>query len=401
VAAVALALELAFIMGGTKAGTVYGMRWITIATVLAGLGSAAYFGIGSASLPPAQKAAAPAIPVVAASVKRADVPIYLNGLGTVQAYNSVVVKSRVDGQIVRIHFAEGKDVKAGDLLVEIDPVPYEAALAQAQANKLKDEAQLVKARLDQARAAQLASSGSGSRQTLEAAQASVGQFEASVKADQAAIDMAQNQLTYTRIRSPIEGRVGTRLVDAGNIVKSTDSAGIVTINQLHPIFVNFALPADSLAQVRAKQKDSDVEVLAQDSNGVALTAGKLTVIDNQVNPATGTINYKATFANDDEVLWPGRFVNVRVEIDVRRDVVAVPITAVQQGPDGPYAFVVGDDRVIKKRAIKVGLVDKTTAIIDDGLTSGELVVIDGQYRIQAGSRVNARIETGAQTPVSQ
>ena len=229
----------------------------------------------------------------------------------------------------------------------------------------------------------------------------MGQFEASVKADQAAIDMAQNQLNYTRIHSPIDGRAGTRLVDAGNIVKTTDPAGIVSINQLHPIFVSFALPADSLGPIRAKQKMSDVEVLAQDSNGAVLAAGRLTVIDTQINPATGTLNYKATFDNDEEVLWPGRFVNVRVETDVRRNVVAVPITAVQQGPDGPYAFVVGDDRVVKKRVIKVGIVDRTTAVIDDGLQPGEFVVTDGQYRIQAGSRVNARIEAGGQTPVSQ
>jgi multidrug efflux system membrane fusion protein len=380
--------------------------WLAIAVLLVGSGSAAYLGIGPAFMPyfappPAPKAAPPAIPVVATMAKRTDVPIYMNGLGTVQAFNSVVVKSRVDGQIVRIHFAEGKDVKAGDLLVEIDPAPYEAALAQAKANKLKNEAQLVKARLDLTRAAQLASSGSGSRQTLETAQASVGQFEASVQADQAAIDLAQSQVNYTRIHSPIDGRVGTRLVDAGNIVRSGDAAGIVSINQLHPIFVNFALPADSLGQIRIKQKDSDVEVLAQDNNGVTLATGKLTVIDNQVNPATGTINYKATFDNDEEVLWPGRFVNVRAEVDVRRNVVAVPITAVQQGPDGTYAFVVGEDRIIKKRDIKVGIVDRMTAVIDEGLVPGELVVIDGQYRIQAGSRVNARVEAGAQTPVSE
>ncbi len=383
------------------------MRWFVIAIVLAGACIATYFGVGTAAIPYlspsllAPKAMAPAIPVAVSTVKRTDVPIYVSGLGTVQAFNSVVVKSRVDGQIVKIHFSEGKDVKAGDLLVEIDPVPYEAALAQAQANKLKDEAQLVKARLDLARASQLASSGSGSRQTLEGAQASVGQFEASVRANQAAIDMAQNLLNYTSIRSPIDGRAGTRLVDAGNIVRSTDAAGIVSINQLRPIFVNFSLPADSLAVIRAKQKDGDVEVLAQDSNGAVLAAGKLTVIDNQVNPATGTINYKATFENEGEVLWPGRFVNVRVETDVRRNVVAVPITAVQQGPDGPYAFVVGDDRVVKKRAIKVGVVDRTTAVIDDGLRPDEFVVTDGQYRIQAGSRVNPRVEAGGQTPVSQ
>jgi len=370
-------------------------RWRTTCLLLLVLGIAVYFGVGNSSISyvaqaPQPKNAVPAIPVIASTVRRADVPIYMSGLGTVQAFNSVVVKSRVDGQIVKILFNEGKDVHAGDVLVEIDPAPFEAALAQAQANKLKDQAQLDNARLDLERMSRLAASNAVPKQQLDTARALVAQLEATIKADQALIDMAQNQLNYSRIRSPISGRAGTRLVDAGNIVRSTDSTGIVTINQLHPIFVNFALPADSLAQIRGKLKDSDVTVIAQESNGVDLTTGTLTVIDNQINPATGTINYKATFGNEDEVLWPGRFVNVRIEVDIRRNVVAVPVTAVQQGPDGPYAFVVGQDRVVQKRAIKVSVLDKTTAVIDDGLQPDELVVTDGQYRIQAGSQVSVR-----------
>jgi membrane fusion protein, multidrug efflux system len=376
-------------------------RWLATSLLLLVLGIAVYFGVGNSSISyvvqaPQPKNAAPAIPVVASTVRRADVPIYMSGLGTVQAFNSVVVKSRVDGQIVKILFNEGKDVHAGDVLVEIDPAPFEAALAQAQANKLKDQAQLDNARLDLERMSRLAASNAVPKQQLDTARALVAQLEATIKADQALIDMTQNQLNYSRIRSPIDGRAGTRLIDAGNIVRATDTAGIVTINQLHPIFVNFALPADSLAQIRAKLKDGDVTVIAQDSNGVDLTTGTLTVIDNQINPATGTINYKATFGNNDEVLWPGRFVNVRIEVDIRRNVVAIPVTAVQQGPDGPYAFVVGQDRVVQKRAIKVGVLDKTMAVIDDGLQPGDLVVTDGQYRIQAGSRVN--VSTGPEEP---
>lgn len=368
--------------------------WRLILGLIVAGGSLAYLSIAGGMLAPrapsGPKQTAPAIPVMVSTARRSDVPIFMTGLGTVQAFNSVLVKSRVDGQIVKIHFLEGKDVNAGDLLAEIDPAPFEAALAQANANKLKDEAQLVKARLDLDRARQLATSGSGSRQQLETAQALVAQLEASIKADQAAIDMAQNQLNYSRIRSPIDGRAGTRLVDAGNIVRATDSGGIVTINQLHPIFVNFALPADSLAQIRARLKDGDINVMAQDNNGGDLVVGQLTVIDNQVNPATGTIHFKATFNNEKEALWPGKFVNVRVEVDIRRNVIAVPVTAVQQGPDGPYAFVVGEDRLVQKRAIKVGVLDKTTAVIDEGLQPEELVVTDGQYRIQAGSRVDVR-----------
>jgi multidrug efflux system membrane fusion protein len=322
------------------------------------------------------------------AVQRKDVPIYLAGLGTVQAYNSVLVKSRVDGQIVKINFAEGADVRAGDALVEIDPRPYEAALSQAKANKLKDEAQLANARLDSERFGRLSATNAVSAQQLDTARALVGQLEASVKADQALIDMAQTQLDYTRIRSPIEGRAGTRLVDVGNIVRATDTTGIVVINQLNPIFVNFALAANTLPEVRAKLKVGDVKVTAQDTNLVDLATGTLAVIDNQINAATGTITFKAQFDNGDQVLWPGQFVNVRVEADIRRNVLALPVRAIQQGPDGPFVFVVGQNRIVQRRAVKVAMLTRTTAIVEDGIVPGELVVIDGQYRIQNGTVVD-------------
>jgi multidrug efflux system membrane fusion protein len=373
-------------------------RWRLIATLLVA-GAVACFGIarglGVSGPQAGARDVVPAIPVMAGEVRRADVPIFLAGLGTVQAFNSVLVKSRVDGQIVKINFSEGKDVHAGEVLVEIDPAPFAATLAQAQANKLKDQAQLDNTRLDLDRFTRLAKSGAGTTQQLDTTRALVAQFEASVKADQAMIDMAQVQLDYCSIRSPIEGRVGTRLVDAGNIVRATDATGIVTINQIHPIFVTFALPADSLPQLRAALKGGDIAVTALDSNGQELATGALAVIDNQINPATGTINYKAQFANADDVLWPGQFVNARIQVAIRRNVIAVPVTAVQHGPDGPYAFVVGGDRVVQKRAIKVGVLNKTTAIIDDGLQSGEQVVTDGHYRIQAGSKVEILTQAAA------
>ncbi len=290
---------------------------------------------------PAAPRAVAAIPVIAGEVRRADVPIFLTGLGTVQALNSVLVKSRVDGQIKKINFSEGQDVRAGDVLVEIDPEPYQAALNQAQANKLRDEALLENARLDLNRFTRLAASGAVTTQQLDTARALVKQLEASIQSDQAAIYSAQIQLDYSRIRSPLNGRAGTRLIDAGNMVKATDTGGIVIINQLDPIFVSFPLPADSLPLIRAAIAQGDVKVTAQDSNGKDLAVGKLAVIDNQINPNTATINFKAVFDNPAHVLWPGQFVNVRVEIDVRRNVVAVPITVVQQGPNGPFAFVVG------------------------------------------------------------
>jgi membrane fusion protein, multidrug efflux system len=367
-------------------------RWPVILLLLLAGGGLAYFlapGLRLSPGAPAVPRAAAAIPVITTEVRRADVPIFLTGLGTVQALNSVLVKSRVDGQIKKINFSEGQDVRAGDVLVEIDPEPYQAALNLAQANKLRDEALLENARLDLNRFTRLAASGAATTQQLDTARATVKQLEASIQSDLATIYSAQVQLDYSRIRSPLNGRAGTRLIDAGNMVKTTDAAGIVIINQLDPIFVTFPLPSDSLPLIRTATGQGDVKVTAQDSGGKALAVGKLAVIDNQINPNTATINFKGVFDNATHVLWPGQFVNVRAEIDVRRNVVAVPITVVQQGPNGPYAFVVGPDRIVQKRTIKVGVMNKTTAVIDSGLAPGERVVTDGQYRIQAGSLVEA------------
>ena len=374
------------------------MRRLVLIIALLVVGAAAVLADtrwwGSSISRPAAHGSGPSIPVVTDKARRADVPIFLTGLGTVQAFNSVLIKSRVDGQIVKIGFDEGKDVRAGDLLIQIDPAPFEAVLAQAEANKLKDQAQLDNVRLDLARYTNLAKTFAVTTQQVDTTRALVAQTEASIKADQALIDTAQVQLNYSTIRSPIDGRVGTRLVDAGNIVRTTDATGIVSINQIHPIFVSFALPSDSLPQLRAA-KDGEVMVTALDRDGRVLATGVLAVIDNQINPASGTINYKAKFDNADDALWPGQFVNLRIQLATRRNVIAVPVTAVQQGPDGPYAFVVGDDGVAQKRPLKVGVLNKTTAIIDEGLQPGEQVVTDGQYRIQAGSKLDITAQAAA------
>jgi membrane fusion protein, multidrug efflux system len=373
----------------------WGVIVVLVAAMTGGLfGAARQFGWIS-SPAPAPRAGAPAVPVRAAAVKRQDVPLFLSGLGTVQAFNSVLVKSRVDGQIIKINFVEGQTVRAGEVLVEIDPAPFEATLAQAQATKLKDDAQLENARLDLERFNRLANTNAISKQQVDTARALVAQLEATIKADQAVIDMAKTQLEYTRIRAPISGRAGTRLIDAGNFVRgANDAAGIVTINQLNPINVTFALPADSLPRIRASAQRGDIPVVAQDSSGNDLLSGRLTVIDNLINPATATINYKATFDNTAEVLWPGQFVSARVELEVRRNVIAIPLTAVQQGPDGPYAFIVGQNRTVQKRSLKVDALTKTVAIVGDGLQPGEIVVTEGQYRIQAGTLVDALAEDG-------
>ena len=374
------------------------MRRLVLIIALLVVGAAAVLADtrwwGSSISRPAAHGSGPSIPVVTDKARRADVPIFLTGLGTVQAFNSVLIKSRVDGQIVKIGFDEGKDVHAGDLLIQIDPAPFEAVLAQAEANKLKDQAQLDNVRLDLARYTNLAKTFAVTTQQVDTTRALVAQTEAGIKADQALIDTAQVQLNYSTIRSPIDGRVGTRLVDAGNIVRTTDATGIVSINQIHPIFVSFALPSDSLPQLRAA-KDGEVMVTALDRDGRVLATGVLAVIDNQINPASGTINYKAKFDNADDALWPGQFVNLRIQLATRRNVIAVPVTAVQQGPDGPYAFVVGDDGVAQKRPLKVGVLNKTTAIIDGGLQPGEQVVTDGQYRIQAGSKLDVTAQAAA------
>jgi multidrug efflux system membrane fusion protein len=332
----------------------------------------------------------PGIPVMADLARQADVPIYLSGLGTVRAFNSVLVKSRVDGQIVNIAFAEGQEVRAGDIIAEIDPRSYAAALAQAKAAKLKDEVLLENAQRDLARYRTLATQNSIAHQQLDTQASLVEQNRAAASADQAQIDLAELQLGYCSIRSPIDGRVGTRLVDAGNIVRATDATGIVLINQVRPISVSFALPATSLPEVRAQLKQGDVAVIAEDAGGRALATGKLAVIDNQISAATATIGYKATFDNADETLWPGQFVDIRVLLQVRRNVLTVPVTAVVRGPEGTYAFVIGADRMVQKRPIDLGFTNKTTAIVDRGLVAGEQVVTDGQYRIQAGSRVEIR-----------
>jgi len=342
---------------------------------------------GAAAVADVTPPSSPSIPVMADPARAADVPIYLSGLGTVQAFNSVLVKSRVDGQIFKIDFTEGQEVRAGDIIAELDPRPYAAALAQSKAAKLKDKAQLTNAQLDLRRYRTLATENSIAHQQLDTQAALVEQIQAAVEADQAQIDLAQLQLDYCSIRSPIDGRVGARLVDAGNIVRATDATGIVTINQVHPIFVSFALPAASLPEVRARLKQGDIAVIAEDGDGRDLGTGKLAMIDNQINAATATIAYKGTFDNADEALWPGQFVNIRLLLQVRRNALTVPVTAVTRGPEGTYAFVIGADRVVQKRPIEIGFTNKTIAIVNGGLVAGEQVVTDGQYRIQAGSRV--------------
>lgn len=345
-------------------------------------------GAASASAVVCALAADAAIPVVADVASRGDVPVFLVGLGSVAPLHSVTVTSRIDGQLLKLDFTDGQNVHAGDLLAEIDPDPLQAALAQAQANKTRDDVALANARLDLARAQTLTTKGVGSTQAFDTAKAAVAQLEATVKVDQAAIDIQQIQLRFTQIRSPLDGRAGIHMVDAGNIVRASDTGGIVRISQIHPIAVDFSLPSTDLPRIQAVMKAGDAPVVVQDNGGQQLATGRLGVVDNQINSATATIRIRAVFDNADDLLWPGQFVNVRVQVELQRGVVTVPVTAIVRGPDGTYAFVVGKDRHIVKRPVTVAYSNAELAVVGEGVQPGDIVVTDGQYRIQEGDLVD-------------
>jgi len=328
------------------------------------------------------------VPVVAGAVEKKDVPIYLDGIGTVQAFNTVTVRSRVDGQVQRIVFVEGQEVHAGDLLAQIDPAPFQAQVGQAVSKKAQDAAQLAIAKLTLARDGELLASKILAQQDYDIQKALVDQYQATVDADQAAIDSARVQLGYTSITSPLEGRIGIRQVDQGNIVHANDVNGLLVITQLRPISVVFTLPEQTLGQIQDRLLAGEVLstfALNQD-NRTTLGEGKLAVIDNQIDTTTGTIRLKATFPNENSRLWPGQFVNVRLLLETRKGGIVVPASVVQRGPDGAFAFVLSND-VALVRPIKVAQIDQNQALIEAGLAPGERVVVDGQYKLQAGSKV--------------
>ena len=332
--------------------------------------------------------AAPLVPVTAGVVAAQDVPVYLQGIGTAQAYNMVNVKTRVDGQIVKVFFKEGQEVKEGDPLFEIDPRPYQATLEQAQAAKQKDEAQLAGARLDLERYSKLLGTGYQTRQSYDNQTALVAQLTAAIKGDQAQIDNAALNLGYAEIHSPIDGRLGARLVDKGNLLHANDNTALVTITEIKPIFVSFTLPQDTLDEVRQQQQQQPLVVRAYSSDGSKLlSVGKLTLIDNSIDQTTGTIHLKARFDNQDERLWPGEFVSLRVILKTRPNVATVPAQTVQEGPNGNYAYIIKPDNTVERRAVDVAAVQDGIAVITKGLTPGERIVVDGQYRLTDGARV--------------
>jgi len=336
----------------------------------------------------------PPVPVVAGVVTQKDMPVYLEGIGTVQAFNTVTVRARVDGEVKKIAFTEGQDVHAGDLLAQIDPDPYRAALAQAVAKKGQDEAQLANARVDLKRYEDLLANEGVTQQQYDTQKALVDQLVATVNADQAAIDSAKVLLAYTTIVSPIEGRTGIRLIDQGNIVHAADQNGIVVITQLKPISVVFILPEQALGSIQQQCQgtDPDLTVIAVNQGGTnVLGEGKLAVIDNQIDMSR-QFKLKATFPNTDLRLWPGQFVYARLLLTVRKGCTVVPSDIIQQGPQGDFVFVINDDQTVEIRPVKVApsfsmQVALRDVAIDAGLKVGERVVLEGQSKLLQGSRV--------------
>ncbi len=376
---------------------------------MAAVALCAYFGwrhfygheTGTAGPGEANSSQTPApVPVTIAQAEKADFPVYLNGLGAVAPYQTVLVRSRVDGEVVKIAFKQGQMVKQGDVLVQIDPRPYQAALDQAVAKKAQDEATLKNAQLDLARYAGLAKEDSIALMKLNTQQATVDELIAQIKGDQAVIDNAQTQVDYTTIRSPLTGKMGFRLVDAGNIVHAVDTTGIVTIVQLEPIAVVFTAPEEDVPEINKALNAGVVPVTAMSSDGLkTLSQGHLAVVNDAIDPASGTIGMKATFENNDDALWPGLSVATRLLVETLKQVTVVPDGAVERGPDGLYAFVVGGDNKVEVRDITVGQEGDGQSVVLTGLAPGENVVTAGQYRLIQGSLVQSSpVSSTAPTP---
>jgi len=373
--------------------------WLVIVLV-AGLAAAGLGGLAIArhgKSQAAQPAAAPpAVPVVAAEATQRDVPIYYEALGTAQALNTIAIRAQVTGQLTSIDFRQGQDVKKGDVLAKIDPAPFKANLDQAVAKKQQDEAQLVAAQKDLERFTTLAKRNFETQQNVDLQQAKVDQFKAAINADQGAIEAAQTQLDYATITAPIDGVVGFRQLDVGNIIHTTDVSPLTVLTQVKPCDVVFTLPQGDLGPVREAMLGGSVPVLAFDQNGKKqLATGKLLLINNQIDQSTSTIQLKAEFANDDERLWPGEFVRIRVLISTDKNAVTLPTVAVQRGPDGFYVWVIKPDNTVEQRPIDAKIVDESTAIATTGLSGGERVVVNGQSRLDKGFRVDIRKSSSA------
>ncbi len=335
------------------------------------------------------------VPVATAKARREDVPVYLDGLGKVQALNTVTIRAQIDGKIMEAAFHEGQNVRAGDLLLQIDPRPYQAALDQAIAKQNQDQAQLGYAQKVLERDTGLFDKKIIDRQSLDLQQATTAQLEALVKADEAAVANAKVQLEFTKITAPIDGRVGLRLVDQGNIVHANDQAGLAVITQLQPISVVFTLPEGNLREITKKLKtngtDESLAVAAVDpQTNQIIGQGELRAMDNQVDDATGTIKMKAVFQNRQFELWPGQFVNIRLLVDTRRQQLVVPSSAVNQGPSGEFIYIIRPDLIAEVRAVEAGISEDGSTVIESGVSEGDTVVVDGQYLLKSNARVQLK-----------
>jgi multidrug efflux system membrane fusion protein len=352
----------------------------------------------------ATPAAPPSAPIVAGTVAQHDVPIYLTGVGTVIAYNTDIVRAQIQGQIISINFTEGQTVHAGDLLAQIDPRPYQALIDQYTGNLQRDQAQFKNAQANLTRYSNLGDKGWATPQLVETQQAQVGELQAAIKTDQALIDAANVQLSYTRLTSPINGVAGIRQIDVGNIISPSNTNGLVVVTQLHPISLIFTLPETSLPQIQQQQQKTktplSVIAYSQDDT-IRLDQGELGLVNNEILQTTGSIQLKANFANRANKLWPGQLVNARLLLDTRHNGLTVPAAVVQQGAKGPYAYVVNADNTVAIRPIKVAQISDGQALIDSGLKANEQVVVDGQYKLQPGTHVTILHGQAAQEAAAQ
>jgi multidrug efflux system membrane fusion protein len=365
------------------------IQTVLLAVVLAG-GTGLALMAKSASKSSMVPATPAPVPIVAGTVAQHDVPIYLTGVGTVVAYNTVVVRSQIQGQLVSINFTEGQTVHAGDLLAQIDPRPYQAQIEQLTANRDRDQAQLTNALANLDRYNSLAQKGDATPQLLDTQKAQVSQLQNAVKSDQALIDAANVQLSYTRLTSPIDGIVGIRQIDIGNVIHPTDPNGLVVATQVEPISVIFTLPETDLPEIQQQQQQTKtpLTVLAYSQDGkIQLDQGKLTLVNNQILQTTGSIQLKAEFPNTAHRLWPGELISMRLLLDTRHDGLTVPASVVLQGPQGSYAYVINTDGTAAIRPVKVAQIWEGQALVDSGLNANEQVVVDGQYKLQPGTPV--------------
>jgi membrane fusion protein, multidrug efflux system len=377
---------------------------VSLAAIVAA-GSLFYFAhVAPLEEAKARPAPPPPVPVVAATVSQHDVPVYLVGVGTVIAYNTDVVRAQIQGQIISVNFTEGQKVHAGDLLAQIDPRPYQALVGQYTGQLQRDQSQLMNAQANQKRYTQLGDKGWATPQLIETQNAQVGELEGAIKTDQALIDAAKVQLSYTRLTAPIDGVVGIRQIDVGNIISPSTASGLCVVTQINPISLIFTLPETVLARIQQQQEKTNapLKVMAfNQDNTIKLDEGDLGLVNNEILQTTGSIQLKANFSNKNNRLWPGELVNARLLLDTRHNGLTVPASAVQQGPKGPYTWVIKPDNSVVIHQIKVAQISDGQALIDSGLDANEQVVVDGQYKLQPGVQVTLLHGKAAQEQAAQ